>query len=142
MLTSPRIMVESTIRVRYSETDGMGIAYHANHLVWFEVGRSDYCRMAGVPYAEMERAGFFLVVTEVSCRYLKPAVYDQVLIVKTRLREINRRSVRFEYELVAASEEEPLATGHTRHLVLNRAGRPTALPAAWLDALKRVEPRA
>lgn len=133
-------MVHSEVRVRYSETDGMGIAYHANHLVWFEVGRSDYCRAAGVPYSEMEKAGFFLVVTEVACRYVKPAVYDQQLVVQTQLKEINRRTAGFEYLLLTEHKKETLASGHTRHIVLDRAGRPASLPAEWVDALKRLQP--
>lgn len=132
-------VVETRLRVRYSETDRMGIAYHANHLVWFEVGRSDFCRAAGAPYTDMEHEGYFMVVTEAACRYVKPATYDQEIIVRTRLHEINRRAVRFEYELVSAADSLVLATGHTRHILLDRAGRPTILPAQWGEALKRLQ---
>ena len=131
-------MIESRIRVRYSETDQMGIAYHANHLVWFEVGRSEFCRAAGVPYTRMEESGFSLVVAEVGCRYLRPARYDQEVVVRTRLKDLHRRSVRFEYELAEENGGEVLARGHTRHLVLDRDGRPASMPAEWVEALRRL----
>ena len=116
----------------------MGIAYHASHIVWFEVGRSELCRAAGVPYSEMEREGFFFVVTEVSCRYLKPAYYDQEIVVRTWLKEVNRRAARFEYQLVSVDGATVIAQGQSRHLVLDRAGQRKSMPDRWIEALRRV----
>src|SRR3990172_7305731 len=100
----------------------MGVAYHANYLIWFEVGRSDFCREGGFPYAELEALGFRLVVTDVHCRYRNSAVYDEVLTVRTRLKEMNRRFMTFEYTIFRKDNEEVVATGETRHLCLDSKG--------------------
>ena len=94
--------VESRVRVRYKETDQMGIAHHSNYIVWFEIGRTDLCRATGFPYAEIERRGYLLVVTEVSCRYRMPFRYDEEVIIRTRVGETTSRSMTFVYELIVA----------------------------------------
>jgi acyl-CoA thioester hydrolase len=120
--------VETTIRVRYAETDGQGIVYSAHYLVWFEIGRTEWCRRAGIDYRTLEEAGYLLVVTDVSCRYLAPARYDDEVVVRTRLMSGNRRQLRFEYNLRLLATGKRIATGTTSHLWLDRAGRPMVLP--------------
>ncbi len=96
---------ETLLRVRYAETDKMGVVYHANYLIWFEIGRTEYCRERGITYRDMEESGdAFLVVAESYCRYKAPAFYDDELIVRTHLTELRRRSMRFGYEIVRATD--------------------------------------
>ena len=90
---------ESRVRVRYKETDQMGIAHHSNYIVWFEIGRTDLCRAAGFPYNEIEKRGFILVVTEVTCRYRIPYRYDDEVVIRTSLAEAASRRMKFAYEL-------------------------------------------
>jgi acyl-CoA thioester hydrolase len=105
---------ETILRVRYSETDKMGIVYYANYLVWFEIGRAEYCRARGFSYRDMEEnADAFLVVAESYCRYKAPAYYDDELIVRTHITELRRRSLRFGYEIVRASDGQVVAEGET-----------------------------
>src|SRR6476469_5052383 len=121
--------VETRFRVRYAETDQMGVAYHANYFVWMEVGRVEYCRAAGVVYRDLEaNEGVLLAVAEVGCRFAQPAHYDDEIIVRTTIPEANPRLVRFEYEILHAESLRLLATGFTRHVFLNRNMRPTKLP--------------
>jgi acyl-CoA thioester hydrolase len=119
---------ETTIRVRYAETDQMGVAHHANHLVWFEAGRVEYCRQLGFEYRQMEiEDDCFIVVAEASCRYKRPARFDDVLTIRTRVTESQRRTIRFGYEIVNQSQEL-IATGETMHVVCDSRGRPKSLP--------------
>lgn len=128
--------VETRLRVRYAETDQMGVVYHANYLVWMEVGRVEYWRARGLRYRDMEREdGILLVVAEANCRYQAPAYYDEEIIVRTRLAEANPRMVRFEYELLAAEDCRVLATGYTKHVFCGRDRRPVKLPAKYHAAL-------
>ncbi len=127
--------VETRLRVRYAETDQMGIVYHANYLIWMEVGRVEYCRSAGIVYRELEREeGILLAVVEASCRYLAPALYDEEVIVKTWIAEANPRMLRFGYEMVEVSGGRRLATGETRHVFCNRARKPMKLPERYRAA--------
>ena len=100
----------------------MGIAHHSNYLVWFEVGRTDLCREAGLPYRSIEERGYILVVTEVNCRYLAPFAYDDEVIVETSIGEAGSRMMRFEY-ILQTSGEELCATGFSRHVWLDRISR-------------------
>src|SRR4030042_2723809 len=102
-------LVDVDIRVRYAETDQMGVAYYANYLVWFEVGRSDFCRAKGFSYAELETLGFKLVVTDVHCRYRNSARYDDVLLVRTEIKGINRRLITFGYQILRQKNGEEIA---------------------------------
>jgi acyl-CoA thioester hydrolase len=113
---------ESRTRVRYKETDQMGIAHHSNYLVWFEIGRTDLCRLAGLPYVEIERRGFILVVTEIACRYRVPFLYDEEVVIRTSVAEAQSRAMKFAYELRDAAGELR-ATGQSSHLWLDRATR-------------------
>lgn len=112
---------KSRVRVRYSETDQMGIVYHANYLVWFEVGRSELFRELDLPYTQFEEQGLGLAVIEASCRYRKPSRYDDDLVIITELDHISSRSARFSYQVYR--EETLLADGKTVHVFLNKEGR-------------------
>ncbi|HEX8116698.1 MAG TPA: thioesterase family protein, partial [Pyrinomonadaceae bacterium] len=127
---------ETTIRVRYAETDRMGVVYHANYLVWFEIGRTEFCRARGFAYKDMEENDrAFLVVAESYCRYKAPARYDDELIVRTHITELRRRSVRFGYEIVNAADGRIIAEGETGHVVTDRNSRVISMPQAYRDAL-------
>ena len=130
---SPPMITASEIRVRYAETDQMGVAYHANYLVWCEVGRTDLIRHLGVTYAEMERQGVMLAVADARVRYHASARYDDLVRVETRLGEVRSRSVTFEYELLrveapGATTGVRLASASTMLVSVTTAGRPVALP--------------
>jgi len=121
---------ETTLRVRYAETDKMGVVYHSNFIVWFEVGRTDLCRQCGFLYRDMElEDDAHLMVVDVRCRYRRPARYDDDILVRTRVADFARRTLRFEYEIVRASTGELLAEGETKHVVTSAEGRPRAFPA-------------
>jgi acyl-CoA thioester hydrolase len=127
--------VETRLRVRYAETDQMGIVYHANYLIWMEVGRVEYCRAAGIRYRDMERDdGVLLAVVEASCRYVSPALYDEEVIVKTWIEDAHPRMVRFGYEMLEASARRLLATGETNHIFCDRDRKPMKLPAKYRAA--------
>lgn len=127
---------ETDIRVRYAETDQMGVVYHANYLVWFEIGRTEFCRARGFAYREMEENDrAFLVVAESYCRYKAPAYYDDELIVRTHVTELRRRSVRFGYEVVRLSDGTIIAEGETGHVVTNADGRVISMPEHYRTAL-------
>lgn len=124
--------VETRVRVRYAETDQMGVVYHANYLVWMEVGRVEYWRALGLRYRDMEREdGILLAVAEVQCRYLAPAYYDDEIVIRTRVTEVNPRLVRFEYELVNAADERNIATAFTKHVFCGRDRRPHRIPEKY-----------
>lgn len=124
----------STIRVRYADTDQMGVAYYANYLVWFEVARTDWLRATGQTYRAMEAAGVSLPVIEAHCEYRKPARYDDDLTVRTRAALVSPVRVRFDYEVTSA-DGTALATGHTVHAGTDPTGRPCRLPATVRDLL-------
>ena len=96
--------VDFEIRVRYAETDRMGVVYYANYLIWFEMGRSEYCRQQGFNYLDLEDLGYRLVVTEASCRYRNPARYDELIMVRTALHALRRRSICFKHCSSASGE--------------------------------------
>jgi acyl-CoA thioester hydrolase len=122
-------LCETTLRVRYAETDQMGVAYHANHYIWFEVGRVEFIRQLGYSYKDMEREhDCFIVVVESKCRYRRPARYDDVLRIRTWVSEGTTRTIRFQYEIVNDATGESVATGETLHVVCDRLGRPKSLP--------------
>ena len=127
--------VETRLRVRYAETDQMGVVYHANYLIWMEVGRVEYWRAAGLRYRDMEREdGILLVVAEVNCRYLAPAVYDEEVVIRTSVAEANPRMIRFEYEILA-SDGRRLANGYTKHVFCGADRRPAKLPQKYHQKL-------
>jgi acyl-CoA thioester hydrolase len=124
------------VRVRYAETDQMGVVYYANYFIWFEVGRTDLLRSQGWSYREMERDGFMLPVVEAHCDYRQPALYDEDIEVRTSGRVLSPVRVRFDYELVRQPGEALLASGHTVHAVLDVGGRPRRLPESILSLLR------
>lgn len=127
---------KSTLRVRYAETDAMGVVYHANYLVWFEVGRGDFFREMGQDYAEWEQEGYLLPVTEASVRYHASARYGDIVIVQTCLERVRSRSVTLSYEAIHAGTGQRLASGRTRHLCTDRQGNVRRLPGDLLQALR------
>lgn len=131
----------SELRVRYAETDQMGVAYHANYLVWCEVGRTDFIRERGVTYAEMERQGVMLAVADAQVRYHASARYDDRVRIETRLTGVRSRMVTFHYDVLRLPEDggepERLATASTTLVSLDRSGRPVALPAAFRTLLEQ-----
>lgn len=126
--------VETRLRVRYSETDRMGVVYHGHYIAWFEVGRTEYCRAAGVPYRVLEDSGLLILVTAVECKYRRSARYDDEVRVATSLPELASRGLAFSYEVYDAGDRV-LAHGATRHVFADAAGKPVRAPAAVIDAL-------
>ena len=120
---------ETRLRVRYAETDQMGVVYYANHYIWMEVARVELCKARGFNYRDMEQAdGIFMAVAESACRYRAPAHFDDEVIVRTWIEEANTRTVIFQYEMRLAEGDVLLATGHTRHVFVNREMHKTRLP--------------
>jgi len=125
------------IRVRYQETDRMGIVYHSNYFIWFEIGRTELFRKLGVSYRDIESGGRFLAVTEARCDYKAPATYDDELEITTLLSEVKRSVIGFEYEI--RKDGGIITTGSTKHAFLDAKGRPVKIPEALTDALKMKE---
>lgn len=124
----------STLRVRYAETDKMGVVYYANYLVWFEVGRADLLRSLGWTYREMEVAGISLPVIEARCSYLRPARYDDEIEVRTEGRMLSPVRMEFEYQVVRIEDGTIAAEGKTVHAALDPSGKPCRLPARVREA--------
>lgn len=124
----------STVRVRYAETDQMGVAYHANYFVWFEVGRTDWLRTFGVTYRDLEAEGFLLPVIEAHCEYKTSARYDDELRITSTARLVSAVRVAFDYEITGPSAT--IATGHTVHATLDRQGRPVRVPARIKERMR------
>ncbi len=123
---------ETHLRVRYAETDQMGVVYYANYLVWMEVGRVELCKACGFNYRDMEQEdGIYLAVAEAQCRYRSPARFDDEVIVRTWIETANPRVATFAYEMRLAEGGRMLATGQTRHLFVNRQMQRTRLPEKY-----------
>ena len=116
------------VRVRYAETDRMGVVYYANYFVWFEVGRTDWLRQTGWTYREMERDGVSLPVIEAQCEYRQPARYDDEIEIATKGTLVTPVRVRFDYALSRAGDDTAIAAGHTMHAAVDGDGRPCRLP--------------
>ena len=123
------------LRVRYADTDRMGVVYYANYLVWFEVGRTEWLRETGWSYREMEREGVSLPVIEAHCEYRRPARYDEEVEIRTRATLLSPVRIRFDYDVWRPGEEGALAAGHTVHAALDAGGRPCRLPARVREML-------
>lgn len=121
---------EIQVRVRYSETDGMGLLYHANYINYFEVGRTELGRQRGFSYREMEASGLFLVVAEIGCKYRRPARYDDLLTVRTTLTRVTHVKLVYHYEVLR--DGQLLAEGHSTLACVDREGRPQPLPDAFV----------
>jgi acyl-CoA thioester hydrolase len=137
MSTGTKAVCETTIRVRYAETDKMGVVYHANHFVWFEVGRVELLRQLGFSYRDMEEDDqCFIAVVDARCRYKAPARYDDEIIVRTHLKNFRESVIHFGYELVRIVDNLLLAEGETTHIVTNAEMKATALPAKYMNAFR------
>ena len=124
--------VEARVRVRYAETDQMGVVYHGNYFTWFEVGRVDLCRQLGFEYKKMEAEDdSYIVVADAHCRFKSPSRFDDLLVVRTKVLASQRRTVKFGYEIVRQESREVLATGDTLHVFCDRQGRPKSLPEKY-----------
>jgi acyl-CoA thioester hydrolase len=131
------VVCESRLRVRYAETDQMGMVYHANHFIWFEIGRVELMRQLGFAYRDMEREHeCFIPVVDARCRYKAPARYDDEIIVRTHLRNVRESVIHFGYELVRASDGELLAEGETTHMIVDAKMRAATLPPAFLKTFR------
>ncbi len=131
------VVNESRIRVRYAETDQMGVVYHANHFIWFEVGRVELLRQLGFSYKEMEQQDqCFIAVVDARCRYKAPAMYDDEIIVRTWLKNIREWVIHFGYELVRVNDGAILAEGETTHIVANAQMQRTALPEKYMKVFR------
>jgi acyl-CoA thioester hydrolase len=130
---------DAVVRVRYAETDQMGVVYHANYLVWFEVGRVELMRELGFEYKRMEMEDDCrIVVADVHCRYHHSAKYDEVLRIRTRIAESRNRVVKFSYEVIRDADGRVLANGETTHLICGRNGRPKLLPKKYKAAFNSI----
>ncbi len=128
-------VVSLTLRVRYAETDQMGVVYYANYLVWFEMGRAEYCRRMGFSYAELETSGFRLMVADAHCRYKAPARYDERVRVETTIQELKKKTLVFGYKIFNDATGQLLAQGYTKHVCTDMAGRLVRLPESFTRCL-------
>jgi acyl-CoA thioester hydrolase len=131
---------ETRFRVRYAETDQMGVVYYANYLVWMEVGRTDFCKSLGFDYRDMEKEGAYMAVAEATCRYVSPARYDNPIVVQTRLDRVNRKIVAFSYSILNEETGQILAEGKTIHITMSRDHKSRSLPPHYFELLARVAP--
>jgi acyl-CoA thioester hydrolase len=127
---------ETTLRVRYAETDQMGVAHHSNYIVWFEAGRIEFLRQLGFRYGEMEEDGMHLPVVEVKCRYKHPARFDDEITIRTWLAQMRASLLRFQFEVVRTSDQRLLAEGETVLVVVGRDLKLTRLSEKYRDALE------
>ena len=127
----------TTCRVIYGDTDNMGVAYHANYLRWFEMGRTEMMRALGLSYKEIEARGVYLPVAEVHCKFKSPAQYDDVLIIETALDTNIKGGVKFNYTIFSEDGAKVLARGYTKHPCLNGDGRVVRPPEFIMTALKK-----
>jgi acyl-CoA thioester hydrolase len=133
---------DATVRVRYAETDQMGVVYHGNYFVWYEVGRVELMRALGFEYKLMEQDDdCHIVVVDAHCRYLKPAKYDDILRIRTRIAETMNRMIRYTYEVFRDEGNELLATGETKHVICGSNGRPKLLPEKYRARFAEISAR-
>lgn len=124
------------IRVRYKDTDRMGVVYYGNYLTFFEVGRAEYMRALGYPYAELEGKGHTLAVIEAAAKYHSNVGYDALIIVKASISDIKRVRLRFDYEIYSAEDSRLLVTGYTVHACITPEKKPTKIPEELIKAVK------
>ena len=133
---------DATVRVRYAETDQMGVVYHGNYFVWYEVGRAELMRALGFEYKRMEKDDdCHIVVVVAKCRYLKPAKYDDILRIRTRIAETMNRMIRYTYEIFRDEDNQLLATGETKHVICGSNGRPKLLPEKYRARFAQISAR-
>jgi acyl-CoA thioester hydrolase len=130
---------EARVRVRYAETDQMGVVYHANYLIWFEVGRVEFIRQLGMDYKSMEaEEGALIAVVEATARYKAPARYDDELLIRTSLAGVRGPIVRFRYAILRAADETVLCEGETTHIVVGRDMKRREMPASYAERFAAV----
>jgi acyl-CoA thioester hydrolase len=130
-------IVETTFRVRYAETDQMGIVHHASYVVWLEEGRSHWMRAHGSSYAQFEREGLLLAVTDLNVRYHQAARYDQPVTVRCWVAQVRSRQMQFSYEIVDAETGAKFVTAYTRHTCIDRNGKVIPIPEKWQSYLRQ-----
>jgi len=141
-MTAPAITGETRLRVRYAETDQMGVVYHSNFIIWFEVGRVELLRQLGFEYSAMEREDdCHIAVVDVRVRYKSPARYDDEILVRTRLKNVRDSLLHFTYEVARATDGALLAEGETTHLVVDKNMERKALPEKYQTAFKKAAAR-
>lgn len=139
---NPMAVNETRIRVRYAEMDAMGVVHHSHYIVWFEIGRSAFMRAVGFPYSEVEAAGYYFRIAELGARYLAPAFYDEVVVIRTWLSQLRSRDLTFSYAVLrpaneaAGHGEETLVTGFTRLVCTDAAGQVRRLPTSFVQLLQ------
>ncbi|MCS7280056.1 MAG: acyl-CoA thioesterase [Desulfobacterota bacterium] len=131
---SQRKYIDVPIRVRYADTDRMGIVYYGTYPIYFEIARSEYLRHLGFTYRELEERGYYLVVTELIINYLSSATYDDLLIVRTSVSELKSRSLKFEY--IITKDGKDIVRGYTRHVCVDTKRKPVSFPSEFLEILK------
>lgn len=129
---------ETSFSVRYAETDQMGVVHHSNYLVWFELGRTEFCKAKGFSYRDMERDDdALMVVAEIYCRYKSPAFYDDNIVVRTKLEEVRSRTVRFMYEVLRPSDNTILVEGESTHIFTDKTKKVRQLPQKYKELLEK-----
>jgi len=138
MTTNHRpVMNETRLRVRYAETDQMGVVYHSNHFIWFEVGRVELMRQMGFAYRDIERnEGRFIAVAEARCQYRSPVFYDEEVVVRTWLKSVRESVIVFRYELLRPGSDTLLAEGETLHIVTDSNMKLAKLPQKYFQAFR------
>ena len=126
----------TTYRVIYGDTDQMGVVYYANYLRWFEKGRGELLRASGIPYATIEQRGMHFPVAELSCRYFRPAHYDDLIVIETRITSVSRASLTFTYRIMREAEAALLASGSTKHACVDSQGRIMRIQQDLMKALE------
>ena len=135
--SSHSIVGETRLRVRYAETDQMGVVYHANHFIWFEVGRVELLRQLGFSYREMEQKdGCFIAVVDARCRYKAPAYYDDTIVVRTQVKNVRDSVIHFGYQLLR-DDGTLLAEGETTHIVTDAQMKTTPIPERYMKAFRQ-----
>jgi len=131
--------IATEYRVTFSDTDAMGVVYYANYFEWFEIGRTEFFRHLGIPYKELDARGFVTPVVEAYCKFIKPARYDEILLIDTRVSVFKRATIRFEYSVIQKKDGLKLAEGYTVHAFLNKEdGKIVRIPEYIVDALKKL----
>ena len=138
MKANRHMTTRTEITVRYAETDAQGVVHHANYLVWFEEGRSDFLRQQGLNYTEFEKAGFFIVVAQAELKYKAPAFYEERLVIETTLSQIRAKVMKFNYRILDR-QEVVRAEGQTVHMVVGQDKKPTTLPDAMMGKLSALK---
>ena len=135
MIAKPTIVGETKLRVRYAETDKMGVVYHSNFVIWFEVGRVELLRQLGFQYSEMEAEdNCHIPVVDLRVRYKSPAQYDDEIVVRTQIKNVRSSLLHFSYEVFRETDRTLLATGETMHIIVNNKLERTALPEKYMQA--------